>query len=246
MQADQAKLIPQRLASNPGSGTSKPLIRRGFPRSGGRAPQALVGAGADRRGVEDLGGGAAEEEEVRAVTSCSRLVRLSSRRTTKAIGTARRPAPVFTSTGPLTGSHERSTRITPAWKSTLITAGHAQLATAQAAEERHRPEGLLAIRRGGEQLVRHLGRLDPVPPATDRGKVEVLGRIDGYLVAADRPAEDDAQRIENVRDGRGGQALRAEVVDEVLDVTALVAADRRGLVRLAAAVEDRAIVGAGN
>jgi hypothetical protein len=48
--------------------------------------------------------------------------------------------------------------------------------------------------------------LDPVAPATDRREVEVVGRIDRDLVPADRPAEDDAQRIEGVRDGRGGEA----------------------------------------
>jgi hypothetical protein len=69
--------------------------------------------------------------------------------------------------------------------------------------------------------VRHLGRLDAVPPAANRRKVEILGRIDGDIVAADRPAEDDAERVEDVRDRRGGEALAAEVVDEVLNVAAL-------------------------
>ena len=62
---------------------------------------------------------------------------------------------------------------------------------------------------------------DPVAPAPDRREVEVVGRIDRDLVPTDRAAEDDAQRIEGVRDDRGGQALLAEVVDEVLDVAAL-------------------------
>ena len=67
----------------------------------------------------------------------------------------------------------------------------------------------------------YLRRLDPFAPAADRGEVEVLGRIDGDLVSADRPAEDDAQRIEDVGDGRGGEALAAQAVDEVLHATAL-------------------------
>ena len=62
---------------------------------------------------------------------------------------------------------------------------------------------------------------DPVTAAADRREVEVVGRVDRDLVSADRPAEDDPQRIEIVRDGRGGQSLLAQVVDEVLDVAAL-------------------------
>jgi hypothetical protein len=49
----------------------------------------LVSAGADRRGEERLGLGAAEDE-VRAFTLRALLWAISSRRTTKAIGTARR------------------------------------------------------------------------------------------------------------------------------------------------------------
>ena len=69
--------------------------------------------------------------------------------------------------------------------------------------------------------MRDLGRLDPVAAAADRREVEVVGRIDRDLVSADGPAEDDAQRIEDVRDGRGGQALLAQVVDEVLNIAPL-------------------------
>ncbi len=107
-----------------------------------------------------------------------------------------------------------------------------------------------------------LGWLDSIPAATDRWEVEVLDRVDRDLVSADRPAEDDAQGIEDVRDGGGGEALTAEAVDEVLNISALqlgqlppaegwddvrveqllVAARRRRLVRLPCAVEDRAVV----
>jgi hypothetical protein len=69
--------------------------------------------------------------------------------------------------------------------------------------------------------VRHLGRLDPVAAAADCGQVEVVGRVDGDLVSADRPAEDDAKRIEDVRDARRGEALAPQAVDEVLDVAPL-------------------------
>jgi hypothetical protein len=69
--------------------------------------------------------------------------------------------------------------------------------------------------------MRALGRLDAVTPAPDGREVEVVGRIDRDLVSADGPAEDDAEWIEDVRDGRGGQAILAEVVDEVLNVAAL-------------------------
>ncbi|HUA07143.1 MAG TPA: hypothetical protein VMB27_24765 [Solirubrobacteraceae bacterium] len=62
---------------------------------------------------------------------------------------------------------------------------------------------------------------DPVTSAADRREVEVVGRVDRELVSADGPPEDDPQRIEDVRDGRCGQALLAQVVDEVLDVAAL-------------------------
>ena len=130
----------------------------------------------------------------------------------------------------------------------------AELAASESAEQRDRPERLLGVGERGEQLVRHLGRLDPVAAAADRGQVEVLGRVDSDLVAADRPAEDDAERIEDVRDRRGGEALAAQAVDEVLNVAALqlgqlpsaeggddvgveellVAASGRRLVRLAA------------
>src|ERR1019366_6467851 len=70
----------------------------------------------------------------------------------------------------------------------------AELATSEAAEEGDGPEGSLGVGEGGEELVRFLGRFDPVAPTADRGKVEVLGRVDGHLVSADRSAEDDAQR----------------------------------------------------
>jgi len=60
--------------------------------------------------------------------------------------------------------------------------------------------------------------LDPVAATADGGQVEVLGRIDSDLVSADRPAEDDAQRVEDVRNGGGREALAAQAVDEVLDV----------------------------
>ena len=62
---------------------------------------------------------------------------------------------------------------------------------------------------------------DPVTAAADCREVEIVGRVDRELVSADGPSEDDAERIEDVRDGRGGQALRAQVVDEVLDVAPL-------------------------
>jgi len=62
---------------------------------------------------------------------------------------------------------------------------------------------------------------DPVTAAADRREVEVVGRVDRELVSTDGPAEDDPQRIEDVRDGRGGQALLAQIVDEVLDVAAV-------------------------
>ena len=86
---------------------------------------------------------------------------------------------------------------------------------------------------------------DPVTAAADRREVEVVGRVDRELVSADRPPEDDAQRIENVRDGRGGQALLAKVVDEVLDVAALdlrqlPAAEGRDDVRRGVAARNRA------
>jgi hypothetical protein len=76
----------------------------------------------------------------------------------------------------------------------------AQLAAAETAEERDGPECLFGLRERREQFVRHLGRLDPVAAAADRGQVEVLGRVDGDLVAADRPAEYDPERVEDVRD----------------------------------------------
>ncbi|MFZ0377387.1 MAG: hypothetical protein WCD11_20200 [Solirubrobacteraceae bacterium] len=142
----------------------------------------------------------------------------------------------------------------------------AQLAATQSAEQCDRPERSFGVGQRGEVLVGALRGFDPVAAAADRREVEVVGRIDRDLVAADRPAKDDAQRIEDVRDGRGGQALLAEVVDEVLDVAALdlrqfpaaegrddvrqeqllVTARGRGLVRLPAAIEDRAVVRAGD
>ncbi|MFZ0976755.1 MAG: hypothetical protein WAN22_31325 [Solirubrobacteraceae bacterium] len=97
----------------------------------------------------------------------------------------------------------------------------AQLAATQSAEQCDRPERSLEVGQRGEVLVGALRGFDPVAAAADRRKVEVVGRIDRDLVSADGPSEDDAQRIEDVRDGRGGQALRAEVVDEVLNVAAL-------------------------
>ncbi|HEV7175826.1 MAG TPA: hypothetical protein VGN29_10060 [Solirubrobacteraceae bacterium] len=141
-----------------------------------------------------------------------------------------------------------------------------ELAPAKAAEQRDCPERLLAVGERAEQLVRDLGRLDPVATSADSREVEVVGRVDRDLVSAHRPPEDDAQRIEDVRDGRGGQALGAEVVDEVLNVAPvdlrqleaaerrhdvgleqlLVAASGRRLVGLASAVEDRAVVRAGD
>ncbi|MDQ6822319.1 MAG: hypothetical protein M3076_18625 [Actinomycetota bacterium] len=114
--------------------------------------------------------------------------------------------------------------------------------------------------------MRDLGRLNPVAASADCRQVEVLGRIDRHLVSADRAAEDDAQRIEDVRDSGRREPPLAEVVYEVLDVAPLdvrelpiaergddvcveellVATGGRRLVRLAAAVEDRAVMRAGN
>jgi len=114
--------------------------------------------------------------------------------------------------------------------------------------------------------VRDLGRLDPVALPADRREVEVVGRVDGNLVTPDRPAVDHPERVKDVVDRRGGEALLAEVVDEVLYVAAmqggqlcaseyrhdvrledlLVAASSRRLVGLAAAVEDGPVMGAGD
>jgi hypothetical protein len=49
----------------------------------------------------------------------------------------------------------------------------------------------LVVRQRREELVRCLGRFDPVPAAADRGKVEVLGRVDRDLIPADRAAVGD-------------------------------------------------------
>jgi hypothetical protein len=49
--------------------------------------------------------------------------------------------------------------------------------------------------------VRDFWRLDAVAAPADRGEVEVLGWIDSDLVGADRPAEDDPERVEDVRNG---------------------------------------------
>ena len=80
----------------------------------------------------------------------------------------------------------------------------AQLAASETAEQCDRPERSLGVRQRGEVLVGALRGLDPVAAAADRREVEVVGRVDRELVSADRPANDDAQRIEDVRDGRGG------------------------------------------
>jgi hypothetical protein len=114
--------------------------------------------------------------------------------------------------------------------------------------------------------VRDLWRLDPIAAAADGGQVEVLGRIESDLVAADRPAEDDPERVEDVRDRRGGEALAPQPVHEVLNVAALqlgqlpsaeggddvgveellITAGGRRLVRLTGPVEDRPVVRAGD
>jgi hypothetical protein len=97
----------------------------------------------------------------------------------------------------------------------------AELAASEPAEPSDGPERSLGVGEGGEVFVRALGRLDPIAPAADGRPVEVLGRIESYLVAADRPPEDDPQRVEDVRDRRGGEALAPEAVHEVLDIAPL-------------------------
>jgi hypothetical protein len=42
--------------------------------------------------------------------------------------------------------------------------------------------------------------------AADGGHLEVIGRVDRDLVAADRAAEDDAQWVDDVVDHRRGEA----------------------------------------
>ena len=111
-------LLPVETGGDEVRDRAVPGLVRGDRLEAGLLPR-LVRTGSDRGREERLGRGAAEDE-----VATSRPVRalwaISSLRTTNAIGTARRPAPVLTSTGPLTGSHERSTRITPASKSTLV------------------------------------------------------------------------------------------------------------------------------
>ena len=140
----------------------------------------------------------------------------------------------------------------------------AELAASEPAEQRDGPERLLGVGERREQLVRHLGRFDPVAAAADRGQVEVLGRIESDLVAADRPAEMTRRGSRMLAMVEGGEALAPQPVHAVLNVAALqlgqlpsaeggddvgveellVAASGRRLVRLAGAVEDRPVVGA--
>ncbi|MFZ0042054.1 MAG: hypothetical protein WAK93_12165 [Solirubrobacteraceae bacterium] len=79
----------------------------------------------------------------------------------------------------------------PASKSTWSHLQAAQLAAAQPAEQGGGPERLLARGKGGEQLVGDLGGFDSIAAPADGRHVEVVGRVYGDLVAADRSAEDD-------------------------------------------------------
>ncbi|MDQ2760194.1 MAG: hypothetical protein M3Y17_07095 [Actinomycetota bacterium] len=85
----------------------------------------------------------------------------------------------------------------------------AELPTAEAAEERDRPERSFAVGEGGEQLVRDLGRLDPISAAADGGEVEILGRVESDLIAPDRSPIDHPERVEDVGDRRWGESLAA-------------------------------------
>ncbi|HEY3946949.1 MAG TPA: hypothetical protein VGL78_17130 [Solirubrobacteraceae bacterium] len=231
------------------------LEARGFP--------CLVRAGADRGGEERLGLGAAEHE-VRAVALGALLVghQLSADDERHRDGAAAGDGLDVDGTldripGALNSDHavvEVDVRPLEA----------TELAASEPAEQRDSPERLLGVGERREQLVRHLGRFDPVAAAADRGQVEVLGRIESDLVAADRPAEDDPERIEDVGDGGGREGLAPQRVHEVLNVAALqvgqlpsaeggddvgveelfIAAGRRRLVRLPRPVKDRPVVGA--
>ena len=67
---------------------------------------------------------------------------------------------------------------------------------------------------------------DAVALAANGGQLEVVGRVDEQHVIADRAPADDAQRVEDVRDRRGGErfavglAASAESLDEFLHVAA--------------------------
>jgi hypothetical protein len=51
-------------------------------------------------------------------------------------------------------------------------------------------------------------------------QLKVLGRIDRHDVAADRPTEDHAQRVQDVLDRRRRQPIRGQRICEALDVGA--------------------------
>ena len=191
---------------------------------------------------------------------------MSSLLTTNAIGTARRPAPVLTSTGPLTGSHERSTRITPASKSTLIhrsprsspRRSPQNSATAQNARSESGSAARYSWARSGGSI------LSRRPRIAGRSRLSVGSiEISSRRIARRKMTRSGSRMFAMVEADR---PWLAEVVDEVLDVAALdlrqlpaaerrdhigakelfIAARGRGLVRLAATVEDRAVVRAGD
>ena len=180
----------------------------------------LVGAGADRGGEERLGLGAPEDEiqafALRALLVGHQLAADDERHrdgTTAGAGLD------------VNRTLDRVPRALDADHAVVeVDVGPleaAELAASEPAEQRDSPERLLTVGKRGQEFVGNLGRFDPVAPAADGRQVEVLGRVDGDLVAADRAAEDDAERIEDVRDRRGGEALAAKAVDEVLYVAAL-------------------------
>ena len=172
---------------------------------------------------------------------------------------SRAPANVFGSISPSRSSHPRRTCTSPASKSMSSTCRPRSSPRRRPANKRQRPERLLRFRQCRDQRLGGRRGFDPRAAVPDDRHLQARARIDEQLVVVDRAPDDHPQRIKPVVHRRRRRTELSHLLDEALDVRAtkrtdlpapqqrvdvvlqrvLVAADGLGLVRLAAAIEDR-------
>jgi hypothetical protein len=114
-------------------------------------------------------------------------------------------------TTPSFAPHERSGQVD------VLPADGEQLA---AAPTRRRPQRPVSFRECGEERLGLRRRGDQFARALDRRQLDARRRVDREVAARHRPAEDHAQRHERVADGARIEPMRAQPVDEVLEVDA--------------------------
>ena len=187
-------------------------------------------------------------------TRCSRRTRGDRDRSARRRGSSARSTPSFS-------SQERSTRITPAARSTSSQRSASSSPRRRPRVERGRPERAVALRQRGEERfaprpARRSARVGPRPPAA-RGRVVGLTATSPRAIARRKITRSGMSVLRTVvasspsaqsRSAKSWTSTRrslrepraAELGEHARRERRLVAADRRRLVDVAAAVPDRA------